>query len=268
MDTNRTAKLEFAVQMSCDSCVNAVKGVLEKEPGVHSVHIDLAKEEVLVETMLTSLQVQNIIESTGKRAVLKGMGSSESDLGAAVAMLSGARLVQGVVRFLQLSPYRCLIDGTIDGLAPGAHGLHVHELGDLTQDCMSCGDHFNPFRKQHGAPQDSERHVGDLGNIMAGPDGRASFRLEDTQIKVWDVIGRSLVVDSGEDDLGRGSHPMSKITGNTEERLACGIIARSAGLFQNHKQICTCDGVTLWEERDRLIAGKGRKITDAPAANL
>ncbi|XP_067303447.1 copper chaperone for superoxide dismutase-like [Pseudorasbora parva] len=268
MDTNTTAKLEFAVQMSCDSCVNAVKGVLEKEPGVQSVHINLAKEEVLVETALTSLQVQSLIESTGRRAVLKGMGSSESDLGAAVAMVSGAGLVQGVVRFLQLSQDRCLIDGTIDGLNPGAHGLHVHELGDLTRDCMSCGDHFNPFRKQHGAPQDSDRHVGDLGNITAGPDGRASFRLEDAQIKVWDVIGRSLVVDSGEDDLGRGSHPLSKITGNSGERLACGIIARSAGLFQNPKQICACDGVTLWEERDRPIAGRGRKATDAPPAHL
>ncbi|XP_042615358.1 copper chaperone for superoxide dismutase [Cyprinus carpio] len=256
MDTNRTAKLEFAVQMSCDSCVNAVKGVLERDPGVQSVHVDLAKEQVLVETALTSLQVQSLIESTGRRAVLKGMGGSETDLGAAVAMISGA------------SQDRCLIDGTIDGLTPGAHGLHVHELGDLTQDCMSCGDHFNPFRKQHGAPQDSERHVGDLGNITAAPDGRASFRLEDSQIKVWDVIGRSLVVDSGEDDLGRGKHPLSKITGNSGERLACGVIARSAGLFQNPKQICACDGVTLWEERDRPIAGKGRKVTDAPTANL
>lgn len=53
-------------------------------------------------------------------------------------------------------------------------------------------------------------------------------------------------------------------------RLVCGIIARSAGLFQNPKQICACDGVTLWEERDRPIAGKGRSKASAevPAANL
>lgn len=53
-------------------------------------------------------------------------------------------------------------------------------------------------------------------------------------------------------------------------RLVCGIIARSAGLFQNPKQICACDGVTLWEERDRPIAGKGRSkaSVDVPAANL
>lgn len=265
-----TAKLEFAVQMTCESCANKIRGALHGNPGVKSVIVDVEREVVLVETALTSAEVQTLIESTGRRAVLKGIGASRQDLGAAVAMMSGSGAVQGVVRFLQLSPERCLIDGTIDGLQPGAHGLHVHALGDLTQDCLSCGDHFNPFGKPHGGPGDSERHIGDLGNIIAGEDGRASFRLEDEQLKVWDVIGRSLVVDSGEDDLGRGGHPLSKVTGNSGERLACGIIARSAGLFENPKRICACDGVTLWEERDKPIAGKGRSKSnmDTPAAHL
>ncbi|XP_007563647.1 copper chaperone for superoxide dismutase isoform X1 [Poecilia formosa] len=270
MDTERPAKLEFAVQMTCESCAEKVRAALEGKPGVKSVSIDLSKELVLVEAALTSTEVQSLIESTGRRAVLKGIGGSEQDLGAAVAMLSGAGSIQGVVRFLQLSEEDCLIDGTIDGLEPGPHGLHVHTLGDLTQDCLSCGEHFNPFGKQHGGPGDSERHVGDLGNVVAGPDGRASFRFEDRQLKVWDVIGRSLVVDSGEDDLGRGGHSLSKLTGNSGDRLACGIIARSAGLFQNPKKICACDGVTLWEERDRPVAGKGRsKINpETPPAHL
>ncbi|XP_035530906.1 copper chaperone for superoxide dismutase-like isoform X1 [Morone saxatilis] len=270
MDSERPTKLEFAVQMTCESCADKVRAALEDKPGVKSVSIDVSKEKVLVESALTSAEVQALIESTGRRAVLKGIGGSEQDLGSAVAMMAGVGTIQGVVRFLQLSEQRCLIDGTIDGLEPGPHGLHVHALGDLTLDCLSCGEHYNPFGRQHGGPGDSERHAGDLGNIVAGPDGRASFRLEDSQIKVWDVIGRSLVVDAGEDDLGRGDHPLSKQTGNSGERLACGIIARSAGLFQNPKQICACDGVTLWEERDRPIAGKGRSKanTETPAAHL
>ncbi|XP_042368333.1 copper chaperone for superoxide dismutase-like [Plectropomus leopardus] len=238
MDSAGPAKLEFAVQMTCESCAVKVRAALEGKPGVKSVSIDVGKEQVLVESTLTSAELQALIESTGRRAVLKGIGGSEQDLGSAVAMLAGEGKIQGVVRFLQLSEERCLIDGTIDGLEPGPHGLHVHTLGDLTQDCLSCGEHYNPFGSQHGGPGDSERHVGDLGNIVAGPDGRASFRQEDSQLKVWDVIGRSLVVDAGEDDLGRGNHLLSKQTGNSGERLACGIIARSAGLFQNPKQIC------------------------------
>lgn len=51
-------------------------------------------------------------------------------------------------------------------------------------------------------------------------------------------------------------------------RLACGIIARSAGLFQNPKQICSCDGLTIWEERGRPIAGQGRKDSAQPPAHL
>lgn len=51
-------------------------------------------------------------------------------------MMAGEGAVQGVVRFLQLSEDRCLVEGTIDGLEPGPHGLHVHALGDITQDCF------------------------------------------------------------------------------------------------------------------------------------
>lgn len=36
------------------------------------------------------------------------------------------------------------------------------------------------------------------------------------------MIGRSLVVDAKEDDLGRGSHPLSKHTGNSGERFVHG----------------------------------------------
>lgn len=45
--------------------------------GVKSVSIDVGKEEVLVESALTSAEVQALIESTGRRAVLKGIGGSE-----------------------------------------------------------------------------------------------------------------------------------------------------------------------------------------------
>lgn len=66
------------------------------------------------------------------------------------------------------------------------------------------------------------QHAGDLGNITAGPDGRATFRLTDKVIKVWDVIGRSVVVTDGADDLGCGNHPQSLKDGNSGQRLvAC-----------------------------------------------
>ncbi|XP_006860938.1 PREDICTED: copper chaperone for superoxide dismutase [Chrysochloris asiatica] len=268
-DSGTACTLEFAVQMTCQSCVDAVRKSLQGVAGVQGVEVQLENQMVLVETTLPSLKVQALLEGTGRQAVLKGMGSGVlQNLEAAVAILGGLGPVQGVVRFLQLTSERCLIEGTIDGLEPGPHGLHVHQFGDLTSNCASCGDHFNPDGASHGGPQDTERHRGDLGNVHADADGRAVFRMEDEKLKVWDVIGRSLVIDEGEDDLGQGSHPLSKVTGNSGERLACGIIARSAGLFQNPKQICSCDGLTIWEERGRPIAGKGRKEPAQPPAHL
>ena len=41
--------------------------------------------------------------------------------------------------------------------------------------------------------------------------------------------------------------------------VACGVIARSAGIGENYKKICACDGVTLWDERNKPLAGQGRR---------
>merc|ERR1719397_1194369 len=65
------------------------------------------------------------------------------------------------------------IHGVIFNLTPGLHGFHVHEKGDLSEDCKAAGGHFNPMEATHGAPGNDEttRHVGDLGNIAANDEG-------------------------------------------------------------------------------------------------
>ncbi|XP_020762195.1 copper chaperone for superoxide dismutase isoform X2 [Odocoileus virginianus] len=173
-DRGTACTLEFAVQMTCQSCVDAVRTSLQGIAGVQSVEVQLENQMVLVQTTLPSQEVQALLEGTGRQAVLKGMGSGLlQNLGAAVAILGGPGPVQGVVRFLQLTPERCLIEGTIDGLQPGLHGLHIHQFGDLTRNCNSCGDHFNPDGMSHGGPQDSERPgEGDTQNsvVAAQPE--------------------------------------------------------------------------------------------------
>ncbi|KAF6332701.1 copper chaperone for superoxide dismutase [Rhinolophus ferrumequinum] len=74
-DRETACKLEFAVQMTCQSCVDAVRKSLQGVAGVQSVEVQLENQMVLVQTTLPSQQVQALLEGTGRQAVLKGMGS-------------------------------------------------------------------------------------------------------------------------------------------------------------------------------------------------
>lgn len=146
----------------------------------------------------------------------------------AVCVMKGDSNVEGTIRFSQENPDGpTTLTGVITGLAPGSHGFHVHQFGDNTNGCTSAGPHFNPFGKEHGAPGDEIRHVGDLGNVEAGADGKATVTVQDKQVSLtgpFSVIGRTMVIHADIDDLGKGGHELSKTTGNAGARLACGVI--------------------------------------------
>ncbi|XP_071518356.1 superoxide dismutase [Cu-Zn]-like isoform X2 [Panulirus ornatus] len=122
------------------------------------------------------------------------------------------------------------IQGVITHLTPGLHGFHVHQYGDLSGGCKTAGGHFNPFKKNHGAPENLDRHVGDLGNILADSTGTAHVNITDPLITLVGpntVVGRAVVVHAGEDDLGTGNNEESLKTGNAGGRVACGVIGHS-----------------------------------------
>jgi Cu-Zn family superoxide dismutase len=89
----------------------------------------------------------------------------------------------------------------------------------------------SPYRvslqKYHGAPRDTERHVGDLGNIEAGTRGIAAINFTDSLISLHgphSIIGRALAVHNGTDDLGKAGTEDSRTTGSAGSRIACGVI--------------------------------------------
>jgi len=59
------------------------------------------------------------------------------------------------------------------------------------------------------------QHAGDLGNISADAEGKATFWKIDKFLKINDIIGRSLVITENPDDLGKCDDPESKISGNS-----------------------------------------------------
>ncbi|XP_011632900.1 copper chaperone for superoxide dismutase-like, partial [Pogonomyrmex barbatus] len=69
-----STKIEFTVHMTCEKCVNAISKSIADLEGVQNIDISLERGTVILETNLPSSVIQERIERTGRRAVLKGYG--------------------------------------------------------------------------------------------------------------------------------------------------------------------------------------------------
>lgn len=129
--------------------------------------------------------------------------------------------VRGTVTFTRQGA-GVMVHLSLTGLTPGEHGFHVHEKGDCSSsDGMSAGDHFNAEHSEHGGPQATVRHTGDLGNIVADAQGKVESSFVDERIALDgadSIIGRAVIVHEKADDL------TSQPGGNAGARLACGVI--------------------------------------------
>lgn len=151
----------------------------------------------------------------------------------AIAFFSNSS-IKGTVKFKETLDNLVFVDVDLEGFEPNTvHGFHVHESGDLTSGCDSMCAHFNPYNQIHGGPNDSIRHVGDLGNLEADSEGKIIIQFTDHMIKLRgeeaNIIGRGLIVHADPDDCGKGSFSDSKTTGHAGKRIACAVI----GIAQN-----------------------------------
>jgi Cu-Zn family superoxide dismutase len=150
----------------------------------------------------------------------------------AVAVFEGGK-IKGTVYFTENEDKTAVeIEVNLSGLKKNAqHGFHVHECGDLTDKCESMCAHFNPYGKKHGCPGKTERHVGDLGNLVTDKDGCAKYRFKDNMIKLRgtkaNIIGRGLIIHADRDDCGLGGDETSLANGNSGKRIACAVIGYS-----------------------------------------
>ena len=143
------------------------------------------------------------------RAVIKGTAEGSKVSGAAT---------------LTQKPDGLEIAVQVSGVAPGKHGLHIHQYGECGDNGNAAGGHYNP----HGAPHGfvvtdgfTKAHPGDLGNIEGGPDGTGIVTVTVPGLTLvngpYSVAGRAIILHEKVDDFGQP-------TGNAGGRIGCGPI--------------------------------------------
>ncbi|KAL2516957.1 Copper chaperone for superoxide dismutase [Abeliophyllum distichum] len=217
---------EFMVDMKCEGCVNSVKNKLRTVDGVKNVDVDFSNQVVRVLGTSPVKILAETLEQTGRKARLIGQGVPEDFLvSAAVSEFKGPNIF-GVVRLAQINMELARIEATFSGLPPGKHSWSINEFGDLTKGAASTGKVFNPKNSD-------KEPLGDLGTLEVDEKGEAFYSGVKEKLRVADLIGRSIVVYETEDKSDQG--------------LTAAVIARSAGVGENYKKLCTCDGTTIWE---------------------
>jgi len=163
--------------------------------------------------------------STSKTVAAAEMASAKVDAATAVLHPTAGHAVKGTVRLTRQGAGIHVV-AHVEGLAPGRHGFHVHELGDCsTADGTSAGGHFDPDGRPHAAREAALRHVGDLGNVVANDKGIADAEFVDSVLAFegkYSILGRAIIVHAGEDDL------KSQPSGAAGARVACGVIGIAA----------------------------------------
>lgn len=117
----------------------------------------------------------------------------------------------------------------VRGMAPGAHGIHLHAVGSCkAPDFASAGSHWNPMKKMHGLDAPQGAHMGDIPNLIVKADGTGMLstvikgaRLDSSETGLLDSDGTALVIHAGPDD--NKTDP----SGNSGGRIACGAVTES-----------------------------------------
>lgn len=110
------------------------------------------------------------------------------------------------------------------GLAAGRHGIHLHAVAKCDGPAFTtAGGHLNPAGKKHGHQNPAGPHLGDLGNLTAGADGRAQATQSvpaTTLAKLLGTAGVAVVIHAAADD------EKTDPSGNSGARIACAAVPR------------------------------------------
>ncbi|CAH2351494.1 superoxide dismutase 1 copper chaperone [[Candida] railenensis] len=242
-------ELVFAVPMECESCVNSVSKTLTSVENVSSYDINLKNNIVTTKGTAPPSEIVKAIQSTGRDAIIRGTGQPNS---AAVCILESfdpkdyTQPVKGLARIVGVSPNSLFIDLTVNGLPKGTYFPSIRASGNLSQGALSTGDLFyqlDPIEISQASSNDTV--INSLGASQVVSEGLCSGQSYlKADLSINDLIGRSVI--------------LSRLDGIVTPDSLCGVIARSAGAWENDKQVCSCTGKTVWQERTEAVS-KGLK---------
>lgn len=166
-------------------------------------------------------------------------------IGAAVCILEThsttvPNKIRGLARMVQVSSNMTLVDLTINGLSPGRYWATVRETGDISEGAASTGGIWEALKNKVFGRQEPR---GVFGTVDVNEKGKGNVFL-DQPVAVWEMIGRSMVVSKSKEGPFRKDDPDTIV----------GVIARSAGVWDNDKMVCSCSGKNVWEERKEQVS--------------
>ena len=233
---------------------------------------NLKDQLIFIEGTAPPSSIVAAIQDTGRDAILRGSGTTNSmpstsnpisrsfwiqlltylrEIGSAVCILEThsntvSNKIRGLARMVQVSPTMTLVDLTINGLTPGKYWATVRQAGDISQGAASTGGIWESLKsKVLGSEPTGKEARGIFGSVDVDDKGRGNVFL-DRPVAIWELIGRSMVVSKTTEGPFR----------REDDNTLVGVIARSAGVWDNDKMVCSCSGKNVWQERQEQV-GQG-----------
>lgn len=224
-------ELVFNVPMECEGCEKSVQDALREVQGIERLNVDWTKQLVNVFGCVAPSKIVSTLREMGKDAIIRGTGAPNS---AAVSILEtfngqSSQSVQGLARLVAVSDSELVVDLTVSSLEKAEYYPQIRASGNLSDGAFSTGKIFYSFDPITLGGSEGEN----------GKDKPALQKFLKAPLNISDLIGRSFVLNKKSSDVSNDS--------------LFGVIARSAGAWENDKYVCTCSGKTIWQERDDAL---------------
>jgi Cu-Zn family superoxide dismutase len=186
-------------------------------------------QRIPVRSALAIASVAVVVAACAQYAASSSSGAAAASTSSAVAMAvvhDAAGQELGTLTIAETSG-GLSTTGTLRGLAPGVHGIHLHTVGMCDGTFTSAGGHWNPTAHQHGFDNPQGPHDGDMQNVTVGADSTVtvSVTTKGGTLRgangLLDPDGAAVVVHAGPDDY------KTDPAGNSGARVACGVARAS-----------------------------------------